>query len=1022
MRSTNIKLFVVLGGFIFSRLAIIFFFVDSIYWREELHVGLIAREIMGGIRMPLLAYIVEPYSFGKVFFAHLLVPFISILGDSQISYYFFVLFIASILILLWYEFISEYFCEKVAFIFGLLCIFSPSIFTNANLVLWLPRFHTVHISLIFSLILFYRIIYRGKQATCNYALLGISCGIGFLFDYLSLIPTALIFIFINAKKERFILSKHFFVFLISFLFCAIPWFIYNYNMGFVGLYDERNMQTSILSFANSSDISADVRWVFSRALMHLFYFNGSGIWIRFLYYTIFFLSVIGLIVLNIKNFYNFFKKSIFRYKKEHTLTIEGPDFFFVFLLIVYIIAFIVVDRSAKIRYFIPLYPLIFLIISNFLSRIFKQKIHFLWPLIFILAFCFIKDINARDIYFGPKQVFKYKAYGNYEDLGQTIFWRQHNIKRAVADYIKKGEPLEIILLGYLYENPQRFSAFSKLTQMNMLNQYQKNLLNLRIKDWLWRMVREGPNRKSIFLDEIINSVVDTRKMDELPSQFDYNWDMFSAVKAQKIKEYIERLDLSSKQRAVIYESLGASAAYANNLSALRVLSENINHIFIKDLYRGFGYGYAYVIDEDFINGNIPIPQKNVQDIFKQIFQVYDRIPDNIKGYFRFILEGYFSNPDAFCFYELQDDYFLPMFDLKYLLAYPQSNFHKDLVPYFYRGIGRNLGALKVTKRLGAPRLNFFISKVPQASRKHVINGISDLQGFCGIDQNDVSAYRQFIALNKQYRRPISKAESWKQIKDAKEYLRKNPSGEVVEDLRNKIISELNIGFLLDDLAQKKYDIKIISIQEHEGFKEEELIFTDHYIGSFNARMLVPNIKSKSYPAVIGLHGHEQSAEIFIKDYMGQDLVKEGFIVLAPSFRAMDDDEVEFTISEELYLEGFPLMGLRIYETLLLIEYLKNQENVNKIGIMGHSGGSDVAYMVSIISNDLKALVFDMYPLQLDISSPGRIHCETIPGLSYYSHQINTFDHFGMPKFFLQYGYARSSDRVRVKDFFKKNIL
>ncbi len=324
--------------------------------------------------------------------------------------------------------------------------------------------------------------------------------------------------------------------------------------------------------------------------------------------------------------------------------------------------------------------------------------------------------------------------------------------------------------------------------------------------------------------------------------------------------------------------------------------------------------------------------------------------------------------------------------------------------------------------IGLLVLCVFVKGSSQRPELNVIEK-TDLAFNIEIDQNDTSFYKNFIKNNVRYQTPISKIELLKQIKDAQDYLETHPSGKITGDLRKRIITELNVGFLLHKLNQRKLVVTVAATHQYEGYTENELLFKDPQVGTFSVLFLVPNKEKRSHPAVVGLHGHGDSSKRFRDNYFGKELAKKGFIVIMPSFRAMFCDEIERVISEELYLSGFTLMGLRVYETLLTIKYLKHKNFVDKIGIMGHSGGSDTAYLVSIISPDLQALVYDMYPNQLNMCYE-RIHCETIPRLAYYGSQINDFATLKIPsrKFeYSEYGYSNPGDAQKVTTFFKEKL-
>jgi len=318
----------------------------------------------------------------------------------------------------------------------------------------------------------------------------------------------------------------------------------------------------------------------------------------------------------------------------------------------------------------------------------------------------------------------------------------------------------------------------------------------------------------------------------------------------------------------------------------------------------------------------------------------------------------------------------------------------------------------------------------------------DLSFLWGTKQDDYYGYRAFIKNNEKYQKPISKSGYFKQIKDAQDYLKAHPSGKTAPDLRERIIAELNIGFLLQDLDQraltvivtaerldegfiekellsKDSQVGVFSVERpDEGFIEKELLFKDPQVGVFSVLFLVPGNEKKCPPAIIGLHGHGDSAQIFEDEYFGRELAQNGFAVIMPDFRSFGVP-ADIAMSEALYLKGFTLMGLRVYETLLLVKYLKAQGYGN-IGIMGHSGGSDAAYLTSIISRDLKALVYDDLPLQLGLID-GQPHCETIPGLAYYGPQIIQEAALKTSWRKFQYGYPLAQDLREMMDFLKMQL-
>lgn len=302
---------------------------------------------------------------------------------------------------------------------------------------------------------------------------------------------------------------------------------------------------------------------------------------------------------------------------------------------------------------------------------------------------------------------------------------------------------------------------------------------------------------------------------------------------------------------------------------------------------------------------------------------------------------------------------------------------------------------------------------------------TDLALSSAINRNNLSNYREFIKRNQQYKREILDTPLSDQLEEARRYLERYPAGKHAADLRAKLIEEFNISFLLDGLEERELVVTTVEVNQYQKYTEKKLLFTDPQVGTLFVLLLIPKQGEGGYPAIVGLHGHGDSAFGFRDSYFGKELAQEGFVMIMLSFRAMDCDQTEATISEELLSSGFTLIGLRIYEALLLIKYLNYLDFVDgaRIGIIGHSGGSHTAHLVSRISDDLKAGVYDYDSYMLDKCGEEGIyiHCQTVPRLAYYDPQINDHTTFPFPTRMFEYGYPGKSAKQAVINFFKDNL-
>jgi len=291
--------------------------------------------------------------------------------------------------------------------------------------------------------------------------------------------------------------------------------------------------------------------------------------------------------------------------------------------------------------------------------------------------------------------------------------------------------------------------------------------------------------------------------------------------------------------------------------------------------------------------------------------------------------------------------------------------------------------------------------------------------------NCLQAYYQFPKNHPEYKKTITEEElpaKIDKVLQEKETIQFSPTN---AELKKAILANLNINFLLENINERGLVVTNISNKNHQNYLEKEVLFTDEHVGTFDVLILIPKkkgIKNK-FPAIIGLHGHGDSNKTFMNKYLGADLAQSGFVVIMPSFRAMSSQPDE-EISLLLLQNGYTLMGLRVYETLLLIKYLQYLEIVdnNNIGILSHSGGSSCANLVVRITPSIKAQATDYFVNWLPYKA--KIHCEVIPALSYYQKAINSYQSLSIPVLSLPYSFANRQQTIIsfFETHLKKNNL
>ena len=236
-------------------------------------------------------------------------------------------------------------------------------------------------------------------------------------------------------------------------------------------------------------------------------------------------------------------------------------------------------------------------------------------------------------------------------------------------------------------------------------------------------------------------------------------------------------------------------------------------------------------------------------------------------------------------------------------------------------------------------------------------------------------------------------------------------------LKDLIASELGIGDLLSGMDERELVVVQIGETLHVGHVERHLIFRDPFIGDMEVIFLMPPEASSPGPAIVGLHGHEDNGDDFRNEYMGSVLADAGYFVVMPSFRAMrleGEEREDQKVSLYLLRYGLSLMGVRVYETLLLLKYLRYLPTVDnhRIGIMAHSGGNAVAALVVRLTDFVSVRVADYFSPYLSLYKD-HLHCETVPGLYHAHESINDDSSAGIPVLRVPYGYDPMQKTIRA---------
>jgi hypothetical protein len=229
-------LFIIVFIFLLTRVAVLLFFIDKFFMHEELHHGMIAKEIMEGRGLSIFEYPLTNYGHGGVWSGILTIPFFALFGQNRFALQLTpVAFAAAILIIL-FLFAYKFFNRRVAVITGVLYIFSSRMWFEFNLHNGGLHFENI-IFTVGAMYIFYEIMFNNKNRLAYYFFLGLISGFGTYWIYTFLITLSAIFLLWFLRDKKLFLKKGFYVFCLGFFIGMLPWVYYNLGIHFKNIGD-----------------------------------------------------------------------------------------------------------------------------------------------------------------------------------------------------------------------------------------------------------------------------------------------------------------------------------------------------------------------------------------------------------------------------------------------------------------------------------------------------------------------------------------------------------------------------------------------------------------------------------------------------------------------------------------------------------------------------------------------------------------------------------------------------------------
>lgn len=248
-------------------------------------------------------------------------------------------------------------------------------------------------------------------------------------------------------------------------------------------------------------------------------------------------------------------------------------------------------------------------------------------------------------------------------------------------------------------------------------------------------------------------------------------------------------------------------------------------------------------------------------------------------------------------------------------------------------------------------------------------------------------------------------------------------------LRRDLVREMNLQPFLAALDNQEAIVALGPPEEVAGVTRHAIRWTDPLVGAIEGLLLLPPPGgSAQRAAVVGVHGHNEDAEDFAREYGGYALARAGFVVALPTMRANGEGLCESQAAATLLRSGFSLVGVRLYEVLRVRQWLAARPDVasDRIGLFGHSGGAAVGNVAVRITDGFHAYVSDFvsdFAMVEDGPDGPMILDETSPALHPYRALLGDLSTLAVPGLLVPYESTKdAAGYALVEEFLLEQLV
>ena len=448
-----------------------FFHYKGMYY--ELLSGMIAN---GMIENRIFSPVYWSNSFygGPVIAGFMAVPFFILFGKTLFSLRMVSLIFSLSGFVMTYAILKNFFNKNTAVIAGILYTFPPILFFALSSMNYGQHADVIIFNMT-VLYLFYKIFFKNKKDKHFFILFGLVSGFGTYFLISHFIVVLCLLFFWYAFDKRMFFRGNFYLFLLFFIVGFSPWIIichfesilrFGKPLEFAWIsqvkqnlpsFFERFLDSSIFFYKSlfSSDVSDKIDMV------KLFPWLSPQLYR--IYFLIFLISYSFCLWIERHSFAKLFF-SVFSFKRNAKLEEISPSLpvliFPISFLLIYALTTGQGTNEAASRYFMPLYPFVFMIIAIFLDFLWKKRLSIIsiCSIIFLTAIFFfstIPGLQYRNIF----QLLKIRGYGYhlYHTLSRLRYKPENTEKflNGIKDKDRSCKPDIYFGLGYYYSKKHR---------------------------------------------------------------------------------------------------------------------------------------------------------------------------------------------------------------------------------------------------------------------------------------------------------------------------------------------------------------------------------------------------------------------------------------------------------------------------------------------------------------------------------------------------------------------------------------